>query len=359
MLLRFYSIMLPGLLLWAGNSLAQKMPAGTGLQGTYYNGMNFEQKVLTRADAAIDFNWNKLPPAPGVEAEYFSVRWVGWLLVPETGEYEFSTVMDDGLRFWLGRKRLIDSWRDQDHVPASVRIQLEGGRYYPLRVEYFQNRWESRALLQWRRTDQPAAEFQPVSQQQLFAALPATAKPIPEPRRPPAKPAPAPPVAAAPAPRRAVAKRQPRRTVAAAQPRATTDAAPPRLGLTTDTAATLPDLGALRAGSAVTLPNLYFTQSTAALLPSSRPVLNELARTLRAQPALRLEIGGHTDNVGDAALNLRLSEQRARVVRQYLLQQGIDLVRLTARGYGGTRPVVDNRDPLQRPRNRRVEIVVQ
>ncbi|MBD2717099.1 OmpA family protein [Microvirga sp. STR05] len=359
MLLRFYTVVLPGLLLWAENSLAQRMPAGAGLQGTYYNGMNFEQKVLTRADAAIDFNWNKQPPATGVGAEYFSVRWEGWLLVPETGEYEFGTVMDDGLRFWLGRKRLIDSWRDQDHVPASVRIRLEGGRYYPLRVEYFQNRWESRALLQWRRTDQPTAEFQPVSQQQLFAALPATAKPIPEPTRPPTRPAPAPPVAVQPAPRPVAAARQTRQSVAAAQPKATADAAPPRANPTTDTAATLPDLGALRAGSAVTLPNLYFTQSTAALLPSSRPVLNELARTLRAQPTLRLEIGGHTDNVGDAALNLRLSEQRARVVRQYLVQQGIDSVRLTARGYGGTHPVVDNRDPQQRPRNRRVEVVVQ
>ena len=356
--LRFYTIMLPGLFLWT-HSLAQKMPAGTGLQGTYYNGMNFEQKVLTRADAAIDFAWNKQPPAPGVGAEYFSVRWEGWLLVPETGEYEFSTVMDDGLRFWLGRKRLIDSWRDQDHVPASVRIRLEGGRYYPLRVEYFQNRWESRALLQWRRTDQPTAELQPVSQQQLFVALPATAKPIPEPTPPLTKPAPTPPVAAPPTPRPVAVARQTRRSVPVVQPRATAGAAPPRTDLTTDTAASLPDLGALRAGSAVTLPNLYFTQSTAVLLPSSRPVLNELARTLRAQPALRLEIGGHTDNVGDAALNLRLSEQRARVVRQYLVQQGIDSVRLTARGYGGTRPVVDNRDPQQRPRNRRVEVVVQ
>jgi outer membrane protein OmpA-like peptidoglycan-associated protein len=121
----------------------------------------------------------------------------------------------------------------------------------------------------------------------------------------------------------------------------------------------LPDLAALSRGAAVTLPNLYFTQSTASLLPTSRPMLNALARRLREQPRLRLEIAGHTDNVGEPALNLRLSEQRARVVRQYLVQQGIDSARLTARGYGGTRPVADNRDPRQRPRNRRVEVVVQ
>ena len=121
----------------------------------------------------------------------------------------------------------------------------------------------------------------------------------------------------------------------------------------------LPDLSGLNSGATVTLPNLYFTQSTAALLPSSRPTLNALARRLREQPAMRLEIAGHTDNIGDAALNLRLSKQRAQVVRRYLLQQGIDSVRLTAVGYGGTRPVADNRDPKQRARNRRVEVVVR
>ena len=95
------------------------------------------------------------------------------------------------------------------------------------------------------------------------------------------------------------------------------------------------------------------------MLPASRPTLNSLARTLRQQPALRLEIAGHTDNVGEPVLNLRLSEQRAQVVRKYLVQQGIDSARLVARGYGGTRPAADNHDPQQRARNRRVEVVVQ
>ena len=112
-------------------------------------------------------------------------------------------------------------------------------------------------------------------------------------------------------------------------------------------------------GAAVTLPNLYFGQSTAELLPASRPVLDELAQTLRRQPALRLEIVGHTDNVGDAARNRLLSQQRARVVRRYLVQQGIDSLRLTAVGYGGAYPVADNRNPELRPRNRRVEVVVR
>lgn len=107
------------------------------------------------------------------------------------------------------------------------------------------------------------------------------------------------------------------------------------------------------------LTSLYFTRSTADLLPASRPTLDALAQTLRRQPALRLEIAGHTDNVGEAGRNLRLSQQRVLLVQRYLVQQGIDSLRLTARGYGGSRPVADNRDPQRRPLNRRVEVVVQ
>jgi outer membrane protein OmpA-like peptidoglycan-associated protein len=135
--------------------------------------------------------------------------------------------------------------------------------------------------------------------------------------------------------------------------------APVRPVLPASIPAPLPILAALPRGTVVALPSLYFTQSTASLLPASRPTLTALVQALRQRPALRLEIAGHTDNVGKADQNLRLSQQRAQVVRRYLVQQGIDSLRLTARGYGGTRPVADNRDPQQRPRNRRVEVVVR
>ena len=121
----------------------------------------------------------------------------------------------------------------------------------------------------------------------------------------------------------------------------------------------LPTLSTLTKGETLTLPNLYFTRSMAALLPTSYPTLNALAHTLQQQPTLRLTIAGHTDNIGDATLNQKLSEQRAQVVRRYIVQQGIDSLRLATVGYGGTRPVADNHDPRQRPRNRRVEVVVE
>ena len=123
--------------------------------------------------------------------------------------------------------------------------------------------------------------------------------------------------------------------------------------------APLADLNAVARGTVLPLERLYFVQSTALLRVDSRPELDRLATRLREAPAVQVEIAGHTDNVGDSTKNVRLSQQRATVVRAYLLGHGIDSARVTARGYGGTRPVADNRDPEQRPRNRRVEIIIR
>jgi len=63
------------------------------------------------------------------------------------------------------------------------------------------------------------------------------------------------------------------------------------------------------------------TQNTPDVLPASRPILHALAQELRPRPALRLEIVSHTDNVGQAAQKLRLSQQRAQMVRRYLVSK--------------------------------------
>jgi outer membrane protein OmpA-like peptidoglycan-associated protein len=365
------------ILLAAGHARAQTsaLPVGTGLQASYYDGINFDRLVARRRDAAVDFDWQMQPPVPGLGSEYFSVRWEGYLLAPVTGDYDFTTVMDDGLRVWVGGKRIINAWREQDHVPAAARIHLEAGRYYRLRVEYFQTIRDTRALLRWQMPNSVTSV--PVSGAFLFTALPPSAKPIPKPEP---KPAPAPAVAARLTPAVAarpqptitptrpaqVVGRRPRPTPPAPVRQAAPDPAagrvatvavpPPAAAPAPDS---LPDLSTLTKGTAVELKNLYFEQGKARLLPTSQPELNRLVRVLRSQPALQFEIAGHTDNVGDTHKNQQLSEQRARVVRAYLVQRGIDSLRLSAVGYGGSRPVADNRDPQQRPRNRRVELVAR
>ena len=80
---------------------------------------------------------------------------------------------------------------------------------------------------------------------------------------------------------------------------------------------------------------------------------------LDANPGLRIEIGGHTDNVGDEEANRIISEQRAQSVVDWLTQRGISTGRLIAKGYGSTRPLASNDDEANgRELNRRIEISV-
>ena len=104
------------------------------------------------------------------------------------------------------------------------------------------------------------------------------------------------------------------------------------------------------------LQGVNFEFDSARLTPNARTVLREVAERLRAYPNSEVEIGGHTDSTGSASYNQSLSERRAASVRDFLIEQGVDPGRLTAVGYGATRPVDDNRTEQGRERNRRIEM---
>lgn len=114
----------------------------------------------------------------------------------------------------------------------------------------------------------------------------------------------------------------------------------------------------LKVNRAIRLDKVYFDQSSYKLRPESREELEKLYRTLRDNPTLKIEIAGHTDNVGDKRLNQLLSENRARVIYNYLLQKDIASSRLNHRGYGQNRPVAPNDTEANKSLNRRVEFVV-
>jgi outer membrane protein OmpA-like peptidoglycan-associated protein len=114
----------------------------------------------------------------------------------------------------------------------------------------------------------------------------------------------------------------------------------------------------LATGETIILTHVLFKQSEYVLLPDSYAELDKLVLTLKNQPALRIEIGGHTDNVGDQRLNQTLSEYRAKVVANYLIQHGIADERVRARGFGGSRPLNGNATEAERIVNRRVEFTV-
>lgn len=103
------------------------------------------------------------------------------------------------------------------------------------------------------------------------------------------------------------------------------------------------------------LEGILFDRASATLRPESGPRLDRVVEYMEHRPRSRLRISGHTDSVGDPAVNMRLSEQRAQSVRDYLVSHGIDASRIEAVGYGDTRPVASNDTEEGRQQNRRIE----
>ena len=106
----------------------------------------------------------------------------------------------------------------------------------------------------------------------------------------------------------------------------------------------------------VAIYGIYFDVDKSTLRPDSETALQHILELLKSNPALAVEIQGHTDSTGTPEHNKPLSEQRAASVQKWLVDHGIAGTRLTAKGYGETQPVGDNKTPEGRAKNRRVEL---
>jgi outer membrane protein OmpA-like peptidoglycan-associated protein len=106
----------------------------------------------------------------------------------------------------------------------------------------------------------------------------------------------------------------------------------------------------------IVLKGVSFDYDSAVLRPDGLSVLDDAAATLKRYPEIRVEIAGHTDSIASEEYNQDLSERRAKSVLDYLVQQGIAVDRLSAKGYGESQPVADNATEEGRTSNRRVEL---
>ncbi len=118
------------------------------------------------------------------------------------------------------------------------------------------------------------------------------------------------------------------------------------------------DVVELTAGDAVVLQNIQFEYNSSALTADSQSGIQMLTDFLKRNPDLKVELAGHTDNVGSESYNQRLSADRAEVVRKALIDNGIDGLRLTAKGYGSTKPLAPNDSDEHRALNRRTEMII-
>jgi outer membrane protein OmpA-like peptidoglycan-associated protein len=117
-------------------------------------------------------------------------------------------------------------------------------------------------------------------------------------------------------------------------------------------------LDKVEVGKKVVLENIYFETGSDKLKPESYAELDRVVKLLENNASIKLEISGHTDNVGSYIANKRLSKARAKSVVDYLVGHGISKSRLTFEGYSFTRPIAPNDTPEGRRRNRRVEFEI-
>jgi outer membrane protein OmpA-like peptidoglycan-associated protein len=114
----------------------------------------------------------------------------------------------------------------------------------------------------------------------------------------------------------------------------------------------------IEANASIVLKNVFFDVNKFDLKPESEAELDKLVQLLNDNPSVKIQIGGHTDNVGKPADNLTLSNNRAKSVVTYLVSKGIVATRLTSKGFGETQPVADNKTDEGRALNRRTEMKV-
>ncbi|ANE53645.1 flagellar motor protein MotB [Flavisolibacter tropicus] len=114
----------------------------------------------------------------------------------------------------------------------------------------------------------------------------------------------------------------------------------------------------IEANASVVLRNIFFDFNKYELKPESQIELDKVVQLLQDNPTVKIQIEGHTDNIGNAADNLKLSENRAKAAIAYISSKGIDPKRLASKGFGATKPIADNKIEEGRAQNRRTELKV-
>ena len=124
-------------------------PGEHGLRGEYFNNTDCSgDPVLVRIDPVIDFNFGRGAPDPAIPIDYYSVRWTGRFIAPASGTYFIGGDFDDAIRLYLDGKKIIDKTNNRNRSSDAVKIELEAGKQYDLRIEYTEQ-WYNAAVKLW------------------------------------------------------------------------------------------------------------------------------------------------------------------------------------------------------------------
>lgn len=128
---------------------AKGKPGQQGLLGEYFDNTDLKGKpVLRRVDKQIDFNWKMNAPAADLPADHFSIRWTGTLVPAESGQLVLSG--DDGIRMYVDGKLVVDLWQRGAANRSLYLVDLEAGKRYDLRIEYFEYELNANVSLCWK-----------------------------------------------------------------------------------------------------------------------------------------------------------------------------------------------------------------
>jgi len=124
-----------------------------GLLGEYFTNQDLKgSSAFTRTDKQIDFTWGSSSPKDGFPENHFSVRWTGYLQVPQSGNYNLNIISDDGCRFFVDGQQVVNDWTNHSAEGHAYKIALEANKKYKVRIEYYDNIGNAECVFSWSKT---------------------------------------------------------------------------------------------------------------------------------------------------------------------------------------------------------------
>lgn len=313
-------------------NLAADSWAQSGLTAEYFNGIYLKDKVANRIEGKPHLNHYLKSPAPGVNQEFYSVRWTGSFFAPVTGEYRFFVTADDGVRVWIDDNLVVDAWQEQEATTYESAHFLDGQSYHKIKIEYFNTILHSVMMLAW---ENPEDEYTFMGSKRIQPRVPIPSKYLyPDNTFTPVKNDLV--QTAGPVEKNTNGK-QSKQQIESGEP-------------TRDTTFML--------NKPHTLKSVHFEQSKYEIGEEAFRELDKLIKYLKNNPHIKIKIIGHTDYAGDSVSNMELSQHRVRAVATYLSKHGISEERVTVFAMGSNSPIIVNEDLASRSKNRRVEFVL-